>query len=305
MRSRAGSRSCRTRRSCCGRATATRCSSSCRRWMPRARTVIKHVMSGVNPQGVQVVSFKQPSAEELDHNFLWRVSKALPSAAGSASSTARTTRRSSRCGSTRSGSSRSGCRRGPRRGVLAGALRGHQRLRAPPRPQRDQGRQVLPARLQGRAEGALSRAARHPGKEWKFNAADVAERARFDEYIVRVRGRADRDLDAVGALVRDPRRSLVDHAVAGRLGDGGDHCARWTWAGPRSRRPSMPPTPRRARLLDANAGGLTRPSGIGRGERTSSAQLRLDGAMDVAVDVIGAESIDEAVRPQHGEHAAA
>jgi PPK2 family polyphosphate:nucleotide phosphotransferase len=39
---------------------------------------IKHVMSGVNPQGCRVVSFKKPSAEELDHNFLWRYSKALP-----------------------------------------------------------------------------------------------------------------------------------------------------------------------------------------------------------------------------------
>jgi PPK2 family polyphosphate:nucleotide phosphotransferase len=39
---------------------------------------IKHVMSGVNPQGCQVFSFKKPSAEELDHNFLWRYSKALP-----------------------------------------------------------------------------------------------------------------------------------------------------------------------------------------------------------------------------------
>ena len=39
---------------------------------------IKHVMSGVNPQGVQVFSFKRPSAEELDHDFLWRCSKALP-----------------------------------------------------------------------------------------------------------------------------------------------------------------------------------------------------------------------------------
>jgi PPK2 family polyphosphate:nucleotide phosphotransferase len=38
----------------------------------------KHVLSGVNPQGVQVVSFKQPSPEELDHDFLWRVSKAAP-----------------------------------------------------------------------------------------------------------------------------------------------------------------------------------------------------------------------------------
>jgi len=39
---------------------------------------IKHVMTGVNPQGVQVFAFKTPSAEELDHNFLWRYMKALP-----------------------------------------------------------------------------------------------------------------------------------------------------------------------------------------------------------------------------------
>jgi len=39
---------------------------------------IKHVMSGVNPQGVQVFAFKAPSAEELDHNFLWRYMRALP-----------------------------------------------------------------------------------------------------------------------------------------------------------------------------------------------------------------------------------
>jgi polyphosphate kinase 2 (PPK2 family) len=39
---------------------------------------ISHVMSGVNPQGCQVFSFKKPSAEELDHNFLWRYMKALP-----------------------------------------------------------------------------------------------------------------------------------------------------------------------------------------------------------------------------------
>ncbi len=39
---------------------------------------IKHVMSGLNPQGVQVTSFKQPSAEELDHDYLWRVVAHLP-----------------------------------------------------------------------------------------------------------------------------------------------------------------------------------------------------------------------------------
>jgi PPK2 family polyphosphate:nucleotide phosphotransferase len=39
---------------------------------------IKHVMSGVNPQGVQVVSFKAPSSEELNHDFLWRTMKCIP-----------------------------------------------------------------------------------------------------------------------------------------------------------------------------------------------------------------------------------
>src|ERR1700752_5074917 len=39
---------------------------------------IKHVMSGVNPQGCQVFSFKGPSPEELDHDYLWRCMKCLP-----------------------------------------------------------------------------------------------------------------------------------------------------------------------------------------------------------------------------------
>ena len=39
---------------------------------------IRHVMSGVNPQGCQVFSFKSPSAEERDHDYLWRTTKALP-----------------------------------------------------------------------------------------------------------------------------------------------------------------------------------------------------------------------------------
>jgi len=41
-------------------------------------STIRHVMSGVNPQGCQVYSFKQPSPEELDHDYLWRCQKCLP-----------------------------------------------------------------------------------------------------------------------------------------------------------------------------------------------------------------------------------
>ena len=41
-------------------------------------SLIKHVMTGVNPQGVEVHSFKQPSIEELDHDFLWRIAQRAP-----------------------------------------------------------------------------------------------------------------------------------------------------------------------------------------------------------------------------------
>ncbi len=41
-------------------------------------STIKHVMSGLNPQGTQVYSFKQPSKEEIDHGYLWRIYKSLP-----------------------------------------------------------------------------------------------------------------------------------------------------------------------------------------------------------------------------------
>jgi polyphosphate kinase 2 (PPK2 family) len=53
---------------------------------------IKHVFTGVNPQGCRVSSFKTPSAEESNHDFLWRYHKSAPARVGSASSTAPTTR---------------------------------------------------------------------------------------------------------------------------------------------------------------------------------------------------------------------
>ena len=41
-------------------------------------STIKHVLSGINPQGFQVFNFKQPNSEEIDHDYLWRTNKALP-----------------------------------------------------------------------------------------------------------------------------------------------------------------------------------------------------------------------------------
>ena len=43
----------------------------------RKTATIKHVMSGINPQGCQVYSFKQPSAEELDDHYLWKINRSL------------------------------------------------------------------------------------------------------------------------------------------------------------------------------------------------------------------------------------
>ncbi len=147
-------------------------------------SVIKHVMSGVNPQGVDVVSFKQPSAEELDHNFLWRISNALPE-------------------------------RG-RIGIFnrshyeeVVALKVHPEwLEAQRLPPGDRGERFWHERYEDinaferhldrngtkvvkfflhvskevQKERFLARLDK-PGKEWKFNADDVAERSRFDDYV--------------------------------------------------------------------------------------------------------------------------
>ena len=66
-------------RNCSTPATPTRCCIVLQAMDAAGKDgTIRHVMSGVNPQGCQVFSFKKPSAEELDHNFLWRYMKALP-----------------------------------------------------------------------------------------------------------------------------------------------------------------------------------------------------------------------------------
>jgi PPK2 family polyphosphate:nucleotide phosphotransferase len=147
-------------------------------------STIEHVMSGVNPQGVEVVSFKQPSSEELDHDFLWRINKALPE-------------------------------RG-RIGIFnrshyeeVVALRVHPEWLAGQRlPDGHRGHRFWKARYEdinaferhldrngtkivkfflhvSKAEQKKRFLARldRPHKEWKFNAADVAERARWDDYM--------------------------------------------------------------------------------------------------------------------------
>jgi PPK2 family polyphosphate:nucleotide phosphotransferase len=147
-------------------------------------SAIEHVMSGVNPQGVHVVSFRKPSAEELDHDYLWRISRALPE-------------------------------RG-RIGIFnrshyeeVVALKVHPEwLDAQRLPAGDRGEAFWQERYEdiNAFERHLERNGTKivkfflhvskevqkqrflarldtPGKEWKFNAADVTERAHWDAYM--------------------------------------------------------------------------------------------------------------------------
>jgi PPK2 family polyphosphate:nucleotide phosphotransferase len=145
---------------------------------------IRHVMSGVNPTGVEVVSFKQPSTEELGHDFLWRAARALPA-----------------------------------RGRITIFNRSHyeevvavrvhpewlDRQRLPPGPRDERfwkhryqsindferhiersGTKIVKFFLHvSKHEQRKRLLARltDPSKEWKFSAADLAERARWNEYM--------------------------------------------------------------------------------------------------------------------------
>ena len=146
-------------------------------------STIEHVMSGVNPQGVHVVSFKKPSSEELDHTFLWRISKAAPERG------------------------RIGIfNRSQYEEVLA--LRVHPEWIDKQLPAGDRGEEFWAARYDdlnaferhldrngtkvvkfflhvSKAEQKRRFMARldNPDKQWKFNAADVAVRAHWDEYM--------------------------------------------------------------------------------------------------------------------------
>jgi len=127
--------------------------------------VIKHVMSGVNPQGCQVSSFQAPEREELDHDFLWRTTRFLPERGASASQPllyeevliVRVHRRSCRAKS---------CRRAHRPPLdLGGAVSLDRRAGGPPEPKRNAHPQVLPASFEGGTAQALPRAHRRPAQE--------------------------------------------------------------------------------------------------------------------------------------------
>ena len=175
--------------------------------------MIKHVMSGLNPQGCQVFSFKKPSDEELDHNFLWRYSRCLPE-------------------------------RG-RIGIFNRSyyeetlvVRVHpeilERQRLPPGkrgkrfweeryddinaferhldPQRHAGAEVLPERLEEGTAEAVPRAARYAGEELEVLGRRPRGAQVLGRLPARIRGHDLPHEHEVGAVVGDSGRQQVDLA---------------------------------------------------------------------------------------------
>ena len=230
---------------------------------------IRHVMTGVNPQGVSVSSFKAPSAEELDHDYLWRYAQRLP-----------------------------------QRGQIGIFNRSHYeevlvvrvhaellaRQKLPPKARGrdvwkrryreindwerylvDNGIRVVKLFLNLSKEEQRRRfLARidEPDKNWKFSAADVEERRFWDDYQRAFSEMLSQHEHRVGAVARDPRRPQVVRA-ARRLGrhrgraDGDrprSSRRRATRTAPRSwrRRPCSRPSRRRAADGRRRAAGRSR-----------------------------------------------
>ncbi len=181
-------------------------------------STIKHVMSGVNPQGVQVSSFKVPSAEELDHDFLWRSARRLPERG--------------RIGIFNRSyyeevlvvrvhpddpRGRRSCRRS-----WSTARSGRERyedINAFERYLARNGFPILKFFLNVSKKEQKRRFLERldkPEKNWKFSIADVREREFWSDYRKAYEEAIARDQHAVGAVVRRPRRPQVVHAARRR-----------------------------------------------------------------------------------------
>ncbi len=155
--------------------------------------VIKHVMSGVNPQGCQVYSFKAPSPEELDHDWMWRCARALPER-GRIGIFNRSYYEEVLVVKVHPAILRSQ--------KLPPSLVGrklwderYQDIRAFERHLARNGTMILKFFLhvsRGEQKRRFLERIEEPEKNWKFSAADVRERAHWDEYM-----------DAYQALIRE------------------------------------------------------------------------------------------------------
>ena len=136
-------------------------------------STIKHVMSGVNPAGCQVTSFKAPSAEELDHDYLWRCVKALP-ARGNIGIFNRSHYEDVLIGRVRHLADDAEIER--RYGAINAFEKGLV----------DRGIRIVKVMLHISSDEQKARLAERldrPDKYWKYNPADVDERALWPQYM--------------------------------------------------------------------------------------------------------------------------
>lgn len=149
-------------------------------------STVKHVMGGLNPQGVQVTSFKQPTSEELHHDFLWRVNKVLPPAAALPFSTAAITRTFWWCRST---TCQKTYQMAPR--VLEDSKKDffekrYRQIRSYEEYLYENSYRVVKIFLHVSKDEQKKRFLERidrPEKNWKFSCSDLKERMRFDEYL--------------------------------------------------------------------------------------------------------------------------
>ncbi len=169
---------------------------------------IRHVMSGVNPQGCQVFSFKHPSATELEHDFLWRTTRSLPER-GRIGIFNRSyyeevlivrvhpeILRTQGLPDALHDETRD----------LEGALSLHRRPGKPPLSKRNANHKVLPAPFEGRAEKAIPRAHRRSGQELEVQPRRHSRAVILGAVHGGLRGLPERDQHRSCALVRRSRR---------------------------------------------------------------------------------------------------
>ena len=177
---------------------------------------IRHVMSGVNPQGVAVHSFKVPSAEELDHDFLWRYAQRLPGARRD---------RDLQPLALRGGARRPRAPGEPRSPEAAGERRRsgdvwkrrYREINDWERYLTDNGFRIVKLFLNLSKEEQRTRFLRRidlPDHNWKFSAADVARARALGRLPEGVLGDAVAHEHRVGAVVRDPGRPQVVRAAS-------------------------------------------------------------------------------------------
>ena len=162
----------------------------------------------VNPQGCQVFSFKKPSAEELDHNFLWRYMRCLPER-GSIGIFNRSYYEDVLVVRVHPEILAAQRLPGARaRRSSGGGVPGHQRIRASPGPQRHGDPQVLPECLEGGAEAAVPRTARKAGQALEVLLGRPRRAGNWGQYM-KAYGMPVGDQHEVGPLVRHPGRPQV------------------------------------------------------------------------------------------------